>query len=224
MIKYFEKTGSLEAKPRSERPSAYKSVAVTVSQNIEAIETLSTYGEDRQAQSEKTFMQDGGPPHISRGAKQLLKYKFGLVYYEFIKEWVTINKQEYKETLVRLPDAIRRKRNQLFKSKEWNLLHDNALAHRAIIVQDYLAKHSVSVLPHPPYSPDIAPCDLFFFPKLKMTIKRRRFSSSSEVIENATVELNKLRKIDFELAFQQIFYAGKKCVDNQGSYFEKCDV
>ncbi|UYV64852.1 hypothetical protein LAZ67_3002161 [Cordylochernes scorpioides] len=70
---------------------------------------------------------------------------------------------------------------------------------------DYLAKHSVSVLPLPPYSSDIAPCDFFFFPKLKMTLKGRRFSLSSEVIENATVELNKLRKIEFELAFQQLF-------------------
>ncbi|UYV69022.1 hypothetical protein LAZ67_6002052 [Cordylochernes scorpioides] len=67
----------------------------------------------------------------------------GLVYYEFIKEGVTINKQTYKEILVRLRDTIRRKRNKLFKSKQWKLLHDNAPARRAIIVQDYLAKHSV---------------------------------------------------------------------------------
>ncbi|UYV76762.1 hypothetical protein LAZ67_14001971 [Cordylochernes scorpioides] len=73
LIKSFEETGSLEVKPRSGRPSTCKSVAVTVLQNAEAIETLSTYGEDRQALSEITFMQDGGPPHISRGAKQLLK-------------------------------------------------------------------------------------------------------------------------------------------------------
>ncbi|UYV71972.1 hypothetical protein LAZ67_9001398 [Cordylochernes scorpioides] len=51
----------------------------------------------------------------------------------------------------------------------------------------------------------------YFFPKLKMTLKGRRFSSSSKVIENATVELNKLRKIDFELAFQQLFSRWKKC-------------
>ncbi|UYV64875.1 hypothetical protein LAZ67_3002226 [Cordylochernes scorpioides] len=114
----------------------------------------------------------------------------GIVYYEFIKEGVTINKQAYKEILVRIRDAIRRKRNIFKKSKQ------------AIIVQDYLVKHSVSVLPLPPYSSDIAPCD--FFPKLKMTLKGRRFSMSSEEIENATVELNKLRKIDFELAFQQL--------------------
>ncbi|UYV66868.1 hypothetical protein LAZ67_4003184 [Cordylochernes scorpioides] len=38
-------TGTLEAKPRSGRPSTCKSVAVTVSQNVEVIETLSTHGE-----------------------------------------------------------------------------------------------------------------------------------------------------------------------------------
>ncbi|UYV61156.1 hypothetical protein LAZ67_1003615, partial [Cordylochernes scorpioides] len=45
LIKISEETGSLKAKPRSGRPSTCKSVAVTVLQNAEAIETLSTYGE-----------------------------------------------------------------------------------------------------------------------------------------------------------------------------------
>ncbi|UYV80667.1 hypothetical protein LAZ67_19001324, partial [Cordylochernes scorpioides] len=48
MIKNVEKTGSLEAKPRSGRPSKCKSVVATISLNIEAIETLSTYGEGRE--------------------------------------------------------------------------------------------------------------------------------------------------------------------------------
>ncbi|UYV84311.1 hypothetical protein LAZ67_X001812 [Cordylochernes scorpioides] len=90
MIKTLEKTGSLEAKSRSGRPSTCKSGVATVSQNVEAIETLSTYGEDRQALSEITFMQDGEPPHISRGAKQLLKDTFGedrVISRHFIPQW-----------------------------------------------------------------------------------------------------------------------------------------
>ncbi|UYV84538.1 hypothetical protein LAZ67_X002509 [Cordylochernes scorpioides] len=53
LIKSFEETGSLEAKPRSGRPSTCKSVAVTVLQNAEAIETLSTYGELKVSDFEK---------------------------------------------------------------------------------------------------------------------------------------------------------------------------
>ncbi|UYV74723.1 ABCA3 [Cordylochernes scorpioides] len=169
------------------------------------------YMEEADALSDRLAVLAAGRIYCC-GSPLFLKRAFGksfpLISPIFLKrafEGVTINKQAYGEILVRLRDAIRRKRNQLFKSKQWKLLHDNAPAHRAIIVQDYLAKHSVSVLPHPPYSPDIAPCDFFFFPKLKMMLKGRHFSSSSEVIENATVELNKIRKIDFELEFCYVF-------------------
>jgi hypothetical protein len=36
-----------------------------------------------------------------------------------------------------------------------------------MLLQEELAKQQVTILPHPPYSPDIAPCDFFFFPPLK---------------------------------------------------------
>ena len=39
------------------------------------------------------------------------------------------------------------------------LSHDNALSHKAAIVREYLKQEKVVELPHPPYSPDLAPCD-----------------------------------------------------------------
>ncbi|UYV79775.1 hypothetical protein LAZ67_18000608 [Cordylochernes scorpioides] len=51
-----------------------------------------TFKTDRQALSETTFMQDGGPPHISRGAKQLLKDTFGeycVISRHFIHQWLS---------------------------------------------------------------------------------------------------------------------------------------
>jgi hypothetical protein len=33
----------------------------------------------------------------------------------------------------------------------------------------YLAKHQTSVVPHPPYSPYLAPADFFPFPNLQTT-------------------------------------------------------
>ena len=43
------------------------------------------------------------------------------------------------------------------------LLHDNAHAHTSSIVIDYLETKNVTVLPHPPYSPDLAPADFSCF-------------------------------------------------------------
>jgi hypothetical protein len=35
----------------------------------------------------------------------------------------------------------------------------------------------------PPYSPDIAPCDFFLLPKMKIKLKGRRFDSIEEIAE-----------------------------------------
>jgi len=38
-----------------------------------------------------------------------------------------------------------------------------------------------TVVPHPRYSPDLAPSDFWLFPKLKETLKGQHFSSDAEV-------------------------------------------
>ena len=47
-------------------------------------------------------------------------------------------------------------------------------------------------MPQPPYSPDLAPCDFFLFPKLKKPMKGRRFAT---VEERKTVSLEELKAI-----------------------------
>nr|XP_012219029.1 PREDICTED: putative uncharacterized protein FLJ37770 [Linepithema humile] len=39
--------------------------------------------------------------------------------------------------------------------------HDNAPSHSSLQVREFLAKKNVAMLPHPPYSPDLAPTDFF---------------------------------------------------------------
>ena len=57
-----------------------------------------------------------------------------------------------------------RKRPALFKSGQWHFHQDNAPVHNSILVTDYLTKMGIKTLPHPPYSPDLAPCDFWLFP------------------------------------------------------------
>ena len=48
--------------------------------------------------------------------------------------------------------------------KGWSgvhLLHDNASSHKCEVVKSFLASEKVKVLNHPPYSPDLIPCDFF---------------------------------------------------------------
>jgi hypothetical protein len=49
--------------------------------------------------------------------------------------------------------------------------HDNAPSHISVLTQQFLAKYIMAVIPHPPYSLDMAPCDIFLFTKMKMKLK-----------------------------------------------------
>ena len=46
------------------------------------------------------------------------------------------------------------------------LLHDNALAHKSTMVQEYLTESGLDVSDHPSYSPDLSPLDFWLFPRL----------------------------------------------------------
>jgi hypothetical protein len=39
----------------------------------------------------------------------------------------------------------------------------------------------MTLIPHPPHSPDLAPCDFFLFPKIKLKLKGRRFDAIEEI-------------------------------------------
>ena len=105
----------------------------------------------------------------------------GIVHREFVPPGQTVNQQFYLEVLRGLRENVRRKRPELCRSGDWFLHHDNAPAHTALSVTLYLASLGWTVVPHPPYSPDLAPRDLFLFPKMKKTLKGKRFATMEEV-------------------------------------------
>jgi transposase len=74
------------------------------------------------------------------------------------------------------------------------LHHDNAPCHAALSVREFLAKYSILVVPYPPYSPDLAPCDLFLLTRLQSTLKRKRFQDVAEIQLNTTRQLQAIPK------------------------------
>ena len=64
-------------------------------------------------------------------------------------------------------EEIPYERPALFKSAHWHFHQDNAPVHNSILVTDYLTKMGIKTVLHPPYSPDLAPCDFWLFPKLR---------------------------------------------------------
>ena len=63
----------------------------------------------------------------------------------------------------------------------WILHQDNAPAHNASSVKQFLANKNITVLEYPPYSPDLTPCDFCLFPKIKSVLKGTHFVSVEDV-------------------------------------------
>ena len=76
------------------------------------------------------------------------------------------------------------------------------------------------VLPQAPYSPDLAPADFFFFPKVKDVIAGNLITDSSVRTEWERA-VNTLTTDDFRTAFNKWLERCNKCIDVEGRYIEK---
>jgi len=130
-----------------------------------------------------------------------------------------VNQQCYLEVLTRLQESVQKKRPRLWPDK-WILHHDSALAHDALRVSEFLAKNSITKMDHPPYSPDLAPCDFWIFPNLKNALKEQRFADLSDIQHNMKMLLRGIPENDFEDCFWQWHLHLTKCAASQGEYFE----
>jgi len=73
----------------------------------------------------------------------------------------TVNQVYYLEVLKRLREKVRRKQPKLYANNSWILHRNNAPAHTALSVREFLATKQITVFEHPAYSPDLAPNGFF---------------------------------------------------------------
>jgi len=162
-------------------------------------------------------------PRMSRSQFKTMPVCFfehkGIVHYEFIAQGQTLNQQCYLEVLTRLWESVRRKRPGLWPGKGI-LHHDNVPAHDALRFREFLAKNSITKMDHPPYSPDLAPCDFWLYPKLKNAPKGQRFADLSDIQRNVKKLLRAILENDFQDCFRQWHHRLTKCIASQGEYFE----
>ena len=105
----------------------------------------------------------------------------------------------YVEVLREFRQRFLGKRPALFKSGQWHFQQDNATVHNSILVTDYLTKRGIKTLPQPSYSPDLASCDFWLFPKLR----GYRYETIEEMKEAVTMVIDRLTSEDVHGAFQK---------------------
>jgi histone-lysine N-methyltransferase SETMAR len=64
----------------------------------------------------------------------------------------------------------------------------------SLTTTEFVTNNNIVIIPHPPYSLDLAPCDFALLPKLKMKLKGRRFETVSDTQRETQVVLKSIKK------------------------------
>ena len=140
----------------------------------------------------------------------------GMIYMHWVPTGQKVNKEYYVEVLREYRKRFLRKRSALFKSGQWHFHQDSAPVHNSILVTDYLTNIGIKIVPHPPYSPDLAPSDFWLFPKLRGC----RYETIEEMKGAVTKVIDTLTQEDFHGAFQKLMEQYSKCIAAGGDYLE----
>ena len=101
------------------------------------------------------------------------------------------------------------------------LLQDNAPAHTSQVAMAAATECNFEVLPHPMYSPDLAPSDFYLFNKLKTSPCGRNFGSNEGLIDAVNEYLGDQDEDFYFEGISKMEQRWRKCIKMKGDYIEK---
>lgn len=138
---------------------------------------------------------------------------------DYLEKGRTITGEYYSSLLNRLNDVIKKKRPHLAKKKV--LFHqDNAPAHKSMKAMAKFNELGYELLPHPPYSPDLAPCDFYLFPNLKRWLQGKKFYSNEEVEWETDAYFHQLTMEYYSGGLKKLENRWNRCISLNGEYVE----
>ena len=146
----------------------------------------------------------------------------GAVPFELVPDGRAVNAELYSEQLERVYNVVTQRYPTLIRRKLVLLQHDNVPAHRANLTKETLDElNAVEVLPHPPYSPALAPSDYGLFRSMVHFFRGRRFETFDQV-EAACREFFEAKELPwYRDQIRQLAERWCKVIEKDGLYFEE---
>lgn len=139
----------------------------------------------------------------------------GMLYWELLSGDETVTAAVYTRQLRQLAAAVREKRR---RRAEVHLLHDNARPHVASATRQQLEKLGWATVPHPAYSPDLAPSDYHLFHSLKNHLRGQHYSNLDQV-KAALAEFFDCQPVDFwQRGIESLPKRWRQVIDAHGDY------
>ena len=134
-------------------------------------------------QQSKVWIKKGNPPPVkfktTKSAGKTMITVFWdckrVVLVDILPRGTTMTGKYYAGLLGRLREAVKKERRGIL------LQHDNASPHTSHVSSTAIHDCGFELLPHSPYSPDLAPSDYHLFSNLKKALGGKRFSDDNEL-------------------------------------------
>jgi histone-lysine N-methyltransferase SETMAR len=101
----------------------------------------------------------------------------GIIHYELLERNLTVTAERYCQQLRRPEEGIQQ--NRPGRRHGVILQHDNARPYTANMTKAVIQELDWEIVPHPPYSPDLAPSDYNLFRPLSNNVRGAEFSSTT---------------------------------------------
>lgn len=188
---------------------------------------LPYYNPETKAQS-KVWVAAGEPPplkaRVTASVGKVMVTVFwdceGIILVDYLQQGATINADRYIQSLDLLHKELVKSRPGKLHARIL-LQHDNARPHTARRTLDAIRQKNWEILPHPPYSPDLAPSDFFLFGPMKDSLRGQKFPDEKSLRSALKTWIKGQPKEWFESGLKKLPERWHKCVITDGDYVEK---
>lgn len=157
---------------------------------------------------------------VGRGFLQFFFNHEGPVAVDVLPEKATMTGRYYRENVLPQVVSALNDRRPITGTSRIMILHDNASAHKTGAVTQYLLENRITTLPHPAYSPHLAPCDFWLFPRLKELLAGNKYTRVQDLSKAVNSELRGIPKEEYRAAFDKWRRRLELCIQRGGDYFE----
>lgn len=145
----------------------------------------------------------------------------GVIHYELLPDGFSINAELYSQQLDRMYASLQKKYPAVINRRRGLLIQDNAKPHVAIRTKEKIEDlDGIELLPHPAYSPDLAPLDYYLFRSMANFFKGRNFKNQQEVEIGCRDFFDSKNQAWYKRGIELLAERWLKTVDHQGLYFD----
>lgn len=142
----------------------------------------------------------------------------GIIIFDDLEQKGRFNAKYFVEQILPKIDSFYRGFRPKNRAKNVFLHLDNAKPHNAKISKYKIDEYGLIRMEHPPYSPDLAPCDFWLFGFLKEKLKGSHFTSQDELKQSIWQILENISENEISSVYDEWIFRLNAVIEKEGNY------